>query len=253
MRRANWIAGGGVALGAAIAGAATFGASAADNGFNEAQRAEIEALIGQYIEENPDVVFSAVQAAVSKRQAAEEERLKTSVVDNLSKLESVEGGFAAGASAEEARVTVVEFFDYHCGYCKRATGAVMALLDKDPTVRVIFKELPIVTEESREAAKASLAAREQNRYVEFHAAMMRAAGKLTPKRIDRIAEDVGLDVAALRKEMKSPELNAALDRNSELATLVGITGTPTFIVDGEVIPGWNEAKFNELVGAGSDG
>ncbi|MEM6852120.1 MAG: hypothetical protein AAF527_10350, partial [Pseudomonadota bacterium] len=92
MRRANWIAGGGVALGAAIAGAATFGASAADNGFNEAQRAEIEALIGQYIEENPDVVFSAVQAAVSKRQAAEEERLKTSVVDNLSKLESVEGG-----------------------------------------------------------------------------------------------------------------------------------------------------------------
>ena len=237
----------GMAAGFALGVSAMLGSSFADSAFSSSDEAAIEAVVERYLRENPDVVFEAVQSHLDQQKVAEEERLRSSVSSNLAALQSVDGGFAAGASEEDARVTVVEFFDYHCGYCKKATGAVMELIKSDPSVRVIFKEYPILVDESHEAAKAALAAREQDKYVEFHAALMRSAGKLTPKRIDDIAANVGLDVKAMRKAMNSPEIEAALNTTRDLAKTVGISGTPTFLVGDEVLPGWSEEHLMELV------
>jgi len=228
---------GAAAVGFALGVTAMWGSSFADSTFSNSEEAAIEAIIARYLKDNPDAVFNAVQAHIDNQQLAEEERLRTSVAANLSKLQAVEGGFAAGASADEARVTIVEFFDYHCGYCKKAAGAVMALLEDDPTVRVVFKEYPILVDESRVAAKAAMAARAQGKYVELHQEMMRAAGKLTDERIDAMAAKVGLDV----------------DETIALAQSVGITGTPTFLVNDEILPGWSEERLNELIGQEKQG
>ncbi|MEL7027704.1 MAG: DsbA family protein [Pseudomonadota bacterium] len=239
---------GALAVGFVLGVTAMWGSSFADEDrFNQDEEAAIEAIVEQYLQDNPSVVFNAVQRHLELEQQAEDERLKSSVAANLAKLQSETGGFAAGASAEDASVTIVEFFDYHCGYCKKATGAVMKLLQDDPTVRVVFKEYPILVDESHVAAKAAMAARDQDKYLDFHLELMRAAGKLTDERIDSIAEKVGIDVAKMRAAMGSPEIEADLLETRELAQSVGITGTPTFLVNDEVIPGWAEERLHEMI------
>jgi protein-disulfide isomerase len=136
-------------------------------------------------------------------------------------------------------VTLVEFFDYHCAYCKRALNAVTAVLGEDPGLRIVYKEFPILGPDSVLAARAALASRNQDpsKYLEFHVALMSTRGRLTQPRILEIARDAGFDAERLVADMASPEINTAIERNIELARSLEINGTPTFVIGDQLVPG----------------
>ncbi|MCH8212737.1 MAG: DsbA family protein [Proteobacteria bacterium] len=134
-------------------------------------------------------------------------------------------------------VTLVEFFDYQCPYCKTIFPSIQALLAEDRNLRYVFKEFPILGRASVFAARAALAARRQGKYLEFHTAVMSARGKLTETRVMRLAEKVGLDVDRLRRDMADGTVDAMIRRNLELADGLGIFSTPVFIIGDTQIPG----------------
>ena len=134
-------------------------------------------------------------------------------------------------------VTLVEFFDYQCPYCKTIFPSIQALLAEDRNLRYVFKEFPILGRASVFAARAALAARRQGKYLEFHTALMPARGKLTETRVMRLAEKVGLDVDRLRRDMADGTVDAMIRRNLELADGLGIFSTPVFIIGDTQIPG----------------
>ncbi|MCH7957286.1 MAG: DsbA family protein [Proteobacteria bacterium] len=134
-------------------------------------------------------------------------------------------------------VTLVEFFDYQCPYCKTIFPSIQALLAEDRNLRYVFKEFPILGRASVFAARAALAARRQGKYLEFHTALMSARGKLTETRVMRLAEKVGLDVDRLRRDMADGTVDAMIRRNLELADGLGIFSTPVFIIGDTQIPG----------------
>jgi protein-disulfide isomerase len=136
-------------------------------------------------------------------------------------------------------VTVVEFFDYRCTFCKRVLPAVRRLLRDDPRIRYVFKEFPILTPQSRIAARAALAAWRvaPETYFGFHVDLMSARGALGEAVILRLAANAGLDTQRLKREMQSPEIEAVLRRNAEIAQRLGIQGTPAFIIGERLVPG----------------
>ncbi len=134
-------------------------------------------------------------------------------------------------------VTLVEFFDYQCPYCKRIFPSIQALLAEDRNLRYVFKEFPILGKESVFAARAALAAQRQGKYLEFHMAVMTAKGKLTEARVMRLAKTAGLDVDRLRRDMADGTVDAMIRRNLDLADGLGIFSTPVFIIGDTQIPG----------------
>ena len=145
-------------------------------------------------------------------------------------------------------VTLVEFFDYQCGYCKRALAPMKELLASDGKLRVVWKEFPILGPASRFAARAATAAARQGRYLDFHLAVMGAPGKLTESSVMGIAERLGIDVERLRRDMEDPAIEAYLDETHRLARDLGITGTPAFVIGETVVPGVvGGARLKELI------
>jgi protein-disulfide isomerase len=134
-------------------------------------------------------------------------------------------------------VTLVEFFDYRCGYCKQVAGTIQALATEDKQLRIVMKEFPILGKDSVFASRAAVAAQRQGKYASFHMALMNHKGQLTEEAVLKTAASVGLDVDRLRAEMGREEIDAQLRRNYELAQELQIRGTPAFIVGDELIPG----------------
>lgn len=134
-------------------------------------------------------------------------------------------------------VTLVEFFDYNCPYCRRILVTLEELQLANPRLRIVYKEFPILSDNSRFAARAALASRNQDKYFEFHDALMNAGGIVTPERVIEIARDVGISVRRLRRDMGNPEIRATIDRNLELAASLRITGTPSFAVGDRIFRG----------------
>jgi len=134
-------------------------------------------------------------------------------------------------------VTVVEFFDYRCPYCKQVQPAIQKLLDQDRKLRFVYKEFPVLGEQSDIAAHAALAARLQGRYEAFHTAMMAAKGQISEEVVYRVAGSVGLDVDRLKRDMKDPEIDQALSANRALAKALELRGTPGFIIGDHIVPG----------------
>ena len=207
----------------------------AEEALSDTQRAAVEALIERYIQENPDHILDSVR----QYREREETRIAAEQQSNLSNLKrEIQFDPAAPvAGNSEGSVTVVEFFDYRCGYCKASLEMVMNLIREDPDVRVVFKELPILSPESVRAAQAALAAQRQGRYLDLHYAMMASRGQFDDKQIFDIASEVGLDLQQLKADMESPEILALIDTNKSLAGALGIGGTPTFIVDDQIFRG----------------
>ena len=145
-------------------------------------------------------------------------------------------------------VTLVEFFDYQCGYCKRSLKPVKDLLETDRQLRIVWKEFPILGPVSRFAARAAMASEKQGRYLEFHVAVMGSRGKLTEDRVMDIAGSVGLDVQRLRREMDDPAIEEYLDETIRLARVLGIEGTPAFVIGDTLVPGAvGGARLKELI------
>ncbi len=217
--------------------------------FTAAQEQDIEALVRAYLLDNPEIILESLQLYQQREQLAVQERYIEGTRRNLAALTDDRDGFGAGADLSEAKVAVIEFFDYHCGYCKRATGLVQDLTQADPQVRIFFREFPILRAESEVAAEYALAARKQNKYADFHFALMETPGVLTEKRIKNIARQNGLNVAQLEKDRKSAAVRQALRKTDQIAEDMGVDGTPSFIVttlDGsfvEVFPGYDAERL----------
>ena len=195
----------------------------------------LDQMIEQYIRTHPEVIEQSLLTLEAKRQEDERQRSKTALVTRQNDLLHDPSSPVSGNPVGE--VTVVEFFDYRCGYCKRAAGAVTQLQKDDARVRVVYKDLPILGEASDLAAKAALASREQGKHQAFHEALLAANGDITKDSILSIAGEVGLDAARLEIDMANPEWQMAIDRNRALARDLGISGTPGFVVGTELVPG----------------
>ncbi|MFN7924688.1 MAG: DsbA family protein [Bryobacteraceae bacterium] len=220
-------------------------APAATRAADAVSKSEIEATIRAYLLEHPELLLDMSQALEKKQAEARRVQAKTALTAHRDALlaDAKTPSFGKAASP----VTIVEFFDYRCGYCKRVSPTVKKLMEEDPSIRVVFKELPILGPESSVAALAALAAHEQGGYLKFHQALM-AASEFTPEVISDLAKKSGLDTERLQKDMAKPELQAALAQNRTLSEALAIQATPAFVIGDEVVPGaLSEEAFKGLI------
>ena len=192
---------------------------------------QIKQLALEAILENPEIVMQAV-AIIQQR---EKDRAASSA--NTVRLQLEQDPNSPNLGNLSGDVTVVEFFDYNCPYCRKAGKTIQALLASDENVRVIYREWPILGEASVYAARAALAARTQGKYEELHWALMNGEGRATEASILKIARDLGLDITKLKLDMNSPAVEAHIAQSSALARNLGFTGTPAFIVGDRTAPG----------------
>jgi protein-disulfide isomerase len=195
----------------------------------------LDQAIEQYIRSHPEVIEQAMQSLEIKRQRDEKLRVSQAIATHQEELLRDPASPVSGNLNGD--VAVIEFFDYRCGYCKRVASAVTQLQKDEPGVRVVYKDFPILGEVSVFGARAALAAREQGKHQVFHEAMLTSENELTKEEVLAIAQRVGLDVKKLEVDLQAPEWQAAIDRNHALAKLLGISGTPGFVVGNEVYPG----------------
>lgn len=224
----------------AIVGAAwSFTASqqvrAADAEFNAAQKEALGAVIKDYLMDNPQVIFDSIEAYREQEEQMEQAKAANAIKDNLAKLTSAD---APSIGPLDADVTIVEFFDYNCGYCKRAVPDIRSIAKKDKNVRFVFKEMPILGPTSMTAAQWAMAAHKQDKYFEFHIALMEHRGPKNEKQLSTIAKDLKLDVDQMKKDANSSEIQAMIDADVALARTIGINGTPAFIVGETLFPGY---------------
>lgn len=224
----------------AVAGTLVLGASAnAQNApFNEAQRQAIGGIVRDYLLKNPEVLQEVI-AELEKRQA-DTQRTAQSAAMKESRQAILNAPHSYVAGNPMGDVTLVEFFDYNCGYCKKALSDVRTLAKADPKLRIVLKDFPVLGPESLEASRVALAARNQlqgDKLFDYHYKLMDSRGRVNGERAIAVAKEMGLDVARLQKDMNSDEVRAALQENAALGDKLGLTGTPAFIVGDEVIPG----------------
>jgi protein-disulfide isomerase len=202
--------------------------------FDKDQREEMGEIIRDYLLENPGILREVIQALEAKEQEAGLTAMSEAIRERGQELYRGEHDLVAGNP--DGSVTMVEFFDYNCGYCKRAMSDVLALIESDDDLRVVFKEWPILGEGSRFAARAALASRKQGKYWDFHLALMETRGLDETSTLE-VARRIGLDVDQLKADMEAPEVAAVIEGNMRLASAFGIQGTPVFFIDDQVIPG----------------
>lgn len=206
----------------------------------------IKELVLETIRENPGIVMEAV-AILEQRQADAAEVARADVLSNQRALLEQDTN-APVLGNPDGDVTVVEFFDYNCPYCRRAMDEVQGLMDADANVRLVYREWPILGEGSVFAAKAALAARKQGKYEEFHWAMMSMNGRAEEASVLRVAAEVGLDIDQLRLDMEAAEIDEHLTTSMSLAQSLGFNGTPSFVIGDELVPGFVEQpQLEEIV------
>ena len=219
-------------------------AAAAPSTFSDAQKNEIVSIVKDYLLKNPEL-FLEIQAALeSKMEKIQAERLKAALAASAKKLFHDPNAPVAGNPKGD--VTVVEFFDYNCGYCKRGFPDVAKLIEQDPKVRVVFRELPILSKGSEEAARIAIAANMQGKYWDFHSRMIAFKGQANEKSALKIAEKAGLDMKRLEADRKSKTVDEEITRVRELAQNLNINGTPHFIVGNRSIPGAPQDLLEQL-------
>ena len=195
----------------------------------------VRELVRETILANPEILVEAI--AILEERAAQD-RVTASADIIAAQRQLLERDSNAPVLANtDGDVTIVEFFDYNCPYCRRAVPAVEGLIEADPGIRLVYREWPILGEGSVFAARAALAARQQGFYEEFHWALMGMNGRAEERSVLRIAEEVGLDIDQLRADMEAPEVAEHIETSIRLADLLGITGTPTFILGDNLVPG----------------
>lgn len=202
----------------------------------DGQKKEVEAIVRELItKKEPELIIKAAQTVQEKMESEAATKGQQSVEKNLNKIindsDAPVGGNAKGD------VTVVEFFDYSCGYCKLAQENLEKLLSDDKNIRLIYKELPILGQNSLTASKAALASVSQGGYLKFHEALMKSKSPLNESAVMDVAKETGLDTEKLKKDMESEKIAKMLKSNIALAKEIGAQGTPTFIIGGKLYPG----------------
>ena len=192
---------------------------------------QVKQLALEAILENPQIIMQAV-AILEQR-----ERERAASGANTVRLQLEQDPNSPNLGNPDGDVTVIEFFDYNCPYCRKAGQTVQELLASDANVRVIYREWPILGEDSVFASRAALAARAQGKYEEFHWALMNGEGRASEASILKLARHLDLDVEKLQADMTSPAVEAHIAQSSALARTLGFTGTPAFIVGDRTAPG----------------
>lgn len=213
-------------------------AAAEEEKFSKAQQAEINKMIRQYILEHPEILPEAIQILRNKQKAQMLNDYQNVIYND---------GYSYVGGNPKGDVTVVEFFDYNCGYCKNTLLTLEKLMRIDPNIRIIYKEFPILSPSSITAAKAAMASIKQGKYYAFHKAMLTNKRNLDEARIFELARQVGLDEQQLAIDMTDPDFDRAIHQNTLLAQNLQITGTPGFIIGNLIMPG--ELPLGKLLSA----
>ena len=213
--------------------------SASAQSFSDIQRGDIETIVRNYLLAHPEVLEEAM-AELSKRQtAAEAEKHEASVAKNAEAIFNSPRGVTVGN--KDGDVTFVEFFDYNCGYCKRAMTDMLDLMKSDSKLKVVLKEFPVLGPGSVEAAQIAVAVRMQDpsgkKYLDFHQKLLNSKGQADKARAMAAARDAGLDMAKHEKDSASPEVRATLEENFKLAEAMGMNGTPSYVIGKQVVIG----------------
>jgi protein-disulfide isomerase len=195
----------------------------------------LEQAIRSYLLEHPEVIVESLQKYDEKERAAQERASNDALLTHKDKIYSHPMTPVTGNPKGD--VTVVEFFDYQCGYCKRTMQNVLALQKEDAKIRFLWKELPILGPASEFAARGAMAAEKQGKYLEYHVAVMGTRGQLTPELVLKRAAGAGIDIERLKHDMDDPAITKYLRETLLLAQQLGITGTPGFIIGGKLVPG----------------
>lgn len=198
-------------------------------------KAAVEKIVRDYLLNNPELITDAIRILQEKKKLAEAtadlQMLASNRAELVSDPDSPVGGNAKGD------VTVVEFFDYRCGVCKRIHPIVDQLVKSDPDIRRVYKEWPILGPNSVLAARAAIASRKQGKYLSFHKVMMTANSSFTEGAIMAMAESVGIDAARLRNDMRSAETDKIIRKNYALAEKLKLNGTPSFVIGDTLLRG----------------
>ena len=203
------------------------------------QQQAIGVLIKNYISAHPELVQGALDELDKRQKEADAEKARMTIKDNNATLFNSAHQVVLGNPKGD--VTMVEFFDYNCGFCKRALPDMMSLLGANPNLRFVLKEFPVLGDGSVEAAHVAVAARMQDptgkKYIEFHQKLLGGRGAADKARALSVAKEVGFDMPRIEKDMDSPEVKATIDEDMKLADLLGVSGTPSYVIGNEVVVG----------------
>ena len=206
---------------------------------------QVVEIVRNYLTKNPEILVEMTTELDKRQQDEQSAQQGKAISDNADALFRSTKSFSAGNP--EGDVTVVEFFDYNCGYCRRAMPEVVKLIDNDDKVKLVLKELPIFGDDSEDAAKGALAAHKQGKYFEMHQKLFAEPGKANKDKVLRIANEIGLDVPQLEADMQSAEIQASLDESRSLAQQLGLQGTPLYLIGDRIIPGAPDDLYDQLV------
>ncbi|HRE20838.1 MAG TPA: DsbA family protein [Rhabdaerophilum sp.] len=210
----------------------------AQNAADKLDKSAVESIVKEYLLKNPEIIQEAMVELQRRQSEAEAKAVKKITGDKTSPLYVSEHHTVVGNPKGD--VTLVEFFDFNCGFCKRGLADVEKLLETDKNVRVIFKEFPILAPGSREASVVALALREQfdsQKLWKFHATLLNTRGTIGKAQALAVAKDLGADMKSLENAMNSPKIQEALDESKLLAEALGINGTPSYIVAEDLVVG----------------
>jgi protein-disulfide isomerase len=214
-------------------------AADASSSFSIDQRRSIEGIIKDYLVSHPEVLQEAMDALDKRQKEADADKARVTIRDNKTTIFNSPHQVVLGNP--QGKVTMVEFFDYNCGYCKHALPDMVELLKSNPELRFVLKEFPVLGPGSVEAAHVAVAARMQDptgkKYLDFHQKLLGGRGQADKARALAVAKDVGFDMARIEKDMESPEVKATIDENMKLADALGVNGTPSYVVGDQVVVG----------------
>lgn len=213
--------------------------------FNDEQKAELEKMFNQYIMNNGEVILDSVNKYQKKQLADSQKEQSEKAVGFISEIKKNKSLPMAGN--KDGDVTIVEFFDYNCGYCHKALSEVKDLLETEKDAKIVFIDMPILGPQSTEAAKWAIAANMQapEKYFELHKAIMDHKGPKDPENLEKIAKNIGFDITKLKKDKDSDEVNSIISANIEKARNLGIQGTPGFIIEDQIVRGFIPASQME--------
>ena len=208
------------------------------------EKREIERIVRDYLLTNPDIVEKALMTLQANRDAEAKMRASLAIEQMSDKL--LNSRHQAVLGNPEGRITLVEFFDYNCAYCRRALNDMTALMEANPDLKMVMKEFPILNEGSVEAARVSVAIKDlaPQSYLQFHEELLTRPGTADGEKALSIAEELGLDVEALKAAANSKDVTDNFIEVQGLAQALGISGTPSYVIGGEVVPG--AAGFDAL-------
>jgi len=202
-----------------------------------AQKTEVEQVVREYLVKNPEVIIEAINELQRRDKLAEAERQRDAMKAMSSDLTTNPNDPVMGNPNGD--VTMVEFFDYRCGFCKRVFDDVQTLLKEDGNIRYVLKEFPILGDDSVYASRASMAVwlHQRDFYAPFHGAMMSNKGDLSTDKVMSLAEKAGVNTDALVAQMKDPTIDKTFAATQSQAQALSLTGTPAFIVGDNIAPG----------------